>query len=550
MTKTYKTIKLKKSITTQPLWGRRERGPRVSDAFSAGLDGFRVKNFKSWKDSGPVQFSRINLIFGQNSSGKSAFIQSILSNSEEQNILDYDLSYRLNLESKRLLQLLTSTLDLGDFNQVHRSNSSKKGIVTEFFNESVGISISHEYVKDKNDHRPRVKNFNLNFKDTPYKFHFEEGHRRRNIHEILVNGSIKFKTKTLNSFDEEYSFINDERRRIDTTNLGNLFEVDCSSLEYSHKLKTKFLVPRYEQLLYVNPPGKSLGGFPGLRFNPRSSNLYGLSKKEIFAQEFGEERIQRKSIKEDTDLLNFDSNLSLLGRLIDSSIRLFDQDLIHIPPIRGIPSRISTTLDLERQDPSVAYVYKRLKGSGNSQKNRLLRKKTVSELKNLVNKDLKELGISYQVDVVTETFNGAPLTNILLVDKSNKSLSLLDVGRGISQLLPIIVSAHCETGSTIMVEQPEVHIHPKLQADLADLFINSKRNQWIIETHSENLLYRIQRRIREGQLKPEDARCIYVESVHGEAKPISIGFRADGSLEREFPKGFFDVAFEEFLSAE
>ena len=78
MTKTYKTIKLKKSITTQPLWGRRERGPRVSDAFSAGLDGFRVKNFKSWKDSGPVQFSRINLIFGQNSSGKSAFIQSIL----------------------------------------------------------------------------------------------------------------------------------------------------------------------------------------------------------------------------------------------------------------------------------------------------------------------------------------------------------------------------------------------------------------------------------------------------------------------------------------
>ena len=68
--------------------------------------------------------------------------------------------------------------------------------------------------------------------------------------------------------------------------------------------------------------------------------------------------------------------------------------------------------------------------------------------------------------------------------------------------------------SVITIEQPELHIHPKLQADLGDLLIDSiqepRRNQFIIETHSEHLALRLQRRVREKKLSPEDISVVYV----------------------------------------
>ena len=87
-----------------------------------------------------------------------------------------------------------------------------------------------------------------------------------------------------------------------------------------------------------------------------------------------------------------------------------------------------------------------------------------------------------------------------------------------------------------------------MQADIADLFIESD-NQWIIESHSENLLLRIQRRIREGKLEPDQVKLFYIEkNKEGSAEVIDIEFLADGNLSRNFPKGFFDVGLEEIIS--
>ena len=104
-----------------------------------------------------------------------------------------------------------------------------------------------------------------------------------------------------------------------------------------------------------------------------------------------------------------------------------------------------------------------------------------------------------------------------------------------------------ELRQTILVEQPEVHIHPKLQADLADLFIESP-NQWIIESHSENIILRIQRRIREGRINHEEVKLFYIVDGKQGAEFLEIDFLADGNLSRNFPKGFFDVGLEELLS--
>ena len=104
-------------------------------------------------------------------------------------------------------------------------------------------------------------------------------------------------------------------------------------------------------------------------------------------------------------------------------------------------------------------------------------------------------------------------------NQSGTSVSFMDVGVGLSQVLPILeaLALRNMTGGatrTLFVEQPELHLHPKMQASLADLFIdsvNARRLQIVAETHSEALLNRVQKRLREGKLSPQDVQVIYVE---------------------------------------
>ena len=86
-------------------------------------------------------------------------------------------------------------------------------------------------------------------------------------------------------------------------------------------------------------------------------------------------------------------------------------------------------------------------------------------------------------------------------NKKSLNLSYRDVGLGYSLSLPLIVTCLTNSNSIILVEEPELHLHPKLQASLMDLFLFSSienKNQFIVETHSENLLLRAQKSIRRG----------------------------------------------------
>ncbi|HSN98977.1 MAG TPA: DUF3696 domain-containing protein [Candidatus Nanopelagicales bacterium] len=90
---------------------------------------------------------------------------------------------------------------------------------------------------------------------------------------------------------------------------------------------------------------------------------------------------------------------------------------------------------------------------------------------------------------------------------------LTDVGFGVSQLLPVIVqSYYAATGSTVIFEQPEIHLHPRVQADLADVIVDAMRRcgvQFIIESHSEHFLRRLQRRIAEAETITSDEVALY-----------------------------------------
>ena len=137
---------------------------------------------------------------------------------------------------------------------------------------------------------------------------------------------------------------------------------------------------------------------------------------------------------------------------------------------------------------------------------------------------------------------------ILIVDMhTGVTVNLLDAGVGTSQLLPILIQGLiAPAGATFLLEQPEIHLHPKAQADLADFFIEvTKRSVGVIvETHSEHLINRLQRRIAEEILDPKSVALYYVKpSAEGSTlKPVQIN--EYGQIPTA-PEGFFEEGFEE-----
>jgi predicted ATPase len=102
---------------------------------------------------------------------------------------------------------------------------------------------------------------------------------------------------------------------------------------------------------------------------------------------------------------------------------------------------------------------------------------------------------------------------------SRRQVNLADVGFGVSQVLPVLVQLlYVERDATLIFEQPELHLHPRVQSELADLFIETiqmrqdgepRGIQCLVESHSEHFLRRLQRRIAEGKLAPDQTALYF-----------------------------------------
>jgi predicted ATPase len=127
-------------------------------------------------------------------------------------------------------------------------------------------------------------------------------------------------------------------------------------------------------------------------------------------------------------------------------------------------------------------------------------------------------------------------------------VKLTDVGFGISQVLPVIVECfYVPRRSIVIFEQPEIHLHPKVQADLADLFIDAIRAredgvsrdcQFLIESHSEHFLRRLQRRIAEDELPKDNAALYFVHTEDERARIQELLVDDYGNIQN-WPTGFF-----------
>lgn len=185
---------------------------------------------------------------------------------------------------------------------------------------------------------------------------------------------------------------------------------------------------------------------------------------------------------------------------------------------------------------------------------------------NAINLGLEKLTngrYKFEKQLIQNSIYSNKMTNLIRDTYTGAILEFKDVGSGLSQVLPMLEAIYGHKWSTIYIEQPELHLHPKMQSELMDIFIqtvNSKKEsgkQLLIETHSESMLLRLQKRIREKSLDSRDVSIIFTDSqeeldfegrVKSRYNTISeIQLDSSGDILDPFPTSFVNLRIQDLL---
>lgn len=149
------------------------------------------------------------------------------------------------------------------------------------------------------------------------------------------------------------------------------------------------------------------------------------------------------------------------------------------------------------------------------------------------------------------------LVRLMLEDPQGRRFSFGEVGSGLGYVLPVLCAVcgnkgSLMEGSFVLLQQPELHLHPALQAALGDVFIecSSDQNQLVVESHSEHLLLRLLKRIRQSngsrpppaelRLGADDVSVLYFDPLpDGTTRVVRLRISDDGEFMDRWPRGFF-----------
>lgn len=425
------------------------------------LNSLRIQNFKSWQDTGTIEFGAITGFFGTNSSGKTSILQFLLM--LKQTVESYERVLFLGDNS--------SYVNLGTFEDLIFQHKEDNKL---YF--SIKWSIPKYLYK----------------LDSRYTYHTSE------IQKINFKSTIRLYNQKMETENFEYKTDN------------NSISINHSN---SHNLKRPyhFIFDDGKKILTINDDNISQP-INFYRF-PIEARLY--VKNDIIIKE-----------------MEF------------SMDKLFD-NIFYLGPLREHPSRIYLWGGDKpdgvgnRGEFSVAALL-----SSKQQTEDIYQKARTVEQH--VAYWLKELGLIHSFEVRPIAPNRKEYEVRIKRTAESAEVFLTDVGFGVSQLLPVLVLLfYVPEGSTIILEQPEIHLHPAVQAGLADVFIDAikRRNvQIILESHSEHLLQRLQRRLAEEALPTEQVKLYFTDFV-GEASTLTpLDLDEYGNI-RNWPPNFFGDSF-------
>lgn len=251
---------------------------------------------------------------------------------------------------------------------------------------------------------------------------------------------------------------------------------------------------------------------------------------------------------------------SLVNHFAVETERVFN-NIHYLGPLRDIPKRLylwagdAPEAVGQRGENTVAAILSKKDSTTNTYKYTATPK--VMSFDELTVHSLYKLELIHEFSVEAIAKGRKEHEVFIRINNSSPKVKISNVGFGISQALPVIVQAfYAEDNSTVIMEQPEIHLHPKVQSGLADIFIDAlhiekrqnpilrnrfcKREnlQFIIESHSEHFLTRLQRRIAEEKIKPEEVAIYFVDNKAGKATIEELRINEYGDIEN-WPENFF-----------
>lgn len=171
-----------------------------------------------------------------------------------------------------------------------------------------------------------------------------------------------------------------------------------------------------------------------------------------------------------------------------------------------------------------------------------------------VNENLKKMGFDFEINFeVLKGKHNEEIFYTLAKNLNNKEINtnIADMGLGLKRIIPLITYLFSRrTPGIICIEEPEANLHPKYQSEIAELLVdsfNKQRNTHIVETHSEILILRILKLIKQKKIKPKDISVNFIQKNKGESSITNIGINENGEFTSRWPEGFFKERLNEIL---
>jgi predicted ATPase len=220
------------------------------------------------------------------------------------------------------------------------------------------------------------------------------------------------------------------------------------------------------------------------------------------------------------------------------------QDLIHVPGLRGNPERTYKTTAVGREFPGTfEYYVASIINHWQSSKD--------LKLKGL-EKALKLVGLASRIESnkIDDTQVELQVGRLPCLSGSKNTkkdmVSIADVGFGVSQTLPVIVALlTARPGQLVYIEQPEIHLHPRAQVAIAEIFADAANRgvRVVVETHSELFLMGVQSLVAEGKLAPDKVKLHwFTRQENGNTKITSADLDESGSFGEDWPEDFAEVS--------
>ena len=441
------------------------------------LTKLRIKNFKAWKDTGDIRLAPLTVLFGTNSGGKTSIPQLLLV--LKQTAESSDRQRALHLGDIR------SLVEVGTFDDVVHNHDVSKPL--EF---SIGWRSADEFVVTN------PLKMNHSYKGDALVF------------SAKIGADSKHQPRTVE--------LNYELRRGDERIVDVALAEKASGNKPRKKREFELSSENYS---LVRHPGRAWGLPEPLRFYGFPDEVAAYYQNTAFTADFV------------LELERMLKSIFYVGPLREYPKRLYLWSG-EVPDHVGVKGERAVEAILAAQDRSFNWKSKQ-------------RTKTLPVM---VADRLKSMGLIHDFRINPLGEHRKEYEVLVRTNPQLPEVKLTDVGFGVSQVLPVIVeSLYVPRRSIVIFEQPEIHLHPRVQGDLADLFVDAIRAreggaprecQFLVESHSEHFLRRLQRRIAEEELSNEDAALYFVHTQGSRAKIEELDVDLFGNI-KNWPANFF-----------